>query len=120
MTLMLDKKSSLQQEKKPQASSLHPSWKNSLLIQQMTRYIWWKSAADAIKMPERVVAQVMNIGDYNDVCALANEIGEEGFSDVLQHAEPGEFDDRSWHYWHYRLGLATLGTVPPLPVRTFS
>jgi hypothetical protein len=27
------------------------------------------------------------------------------------------FDARSWHYWHYRLGLAEPDKVPPLPSR---
>ncbi len=72
------------------------------------------------KRPERIVTQVMNIGDYNDVCAIAREIGEKGFTEALQQAEPGEFEERSWHYWHYRLGLADIDQVPPLPRRHFS
>lgn len=31
------------------------------------KYIWWKTPDEAITMPERVIAQVMNIGDYSDV-----------------------------------------------------
>ena len=34
------------------------------------KYIWWKTPDDAVAMPERVIAQVMNIGDYADVPAL--------------------------------------------------
>ena len=98
----------------------HPTWKNSPVIRAMAKYLWWKPAAQALEDPERIVAQVMNLGDYNDVCALAHEIGESGFKDVLQKAGPGEFDDRSWHYWHYRLGLAKCEEVPPLPSRKFS
>lgn len=86
---------------------------------KMTKYLWWKSCSEALEDPERVVAQVMNIRDYADVCAVAHEIGESGFREVLLHAEPGEFDIRSWHYWHYRLGLAKREEVPPLPSRKF-
>lgn len=32
-----------------------------------SKYIWWKTPEDAVVMPERVIAQVMNIGDYADV-----------------------------------------------------
>ncbi len=85
----------------------------------MAKYLWWKSPSEAIETPERIVAQVMNIGDYKDVCAVAREIGERGFSAVIQHAEPGEFDEPSWYYWHYRLKLAKLDEVPPLPTRHF-
>lgn len=83
------------------------------------KYVWWKSPDDAVAMPERVIAQVMNIGDYDDVQALASEVGEEVLREVLLHAEAGQFDERSWTYWHYRLGLAEVGEVPPMPVRRF-
>jgi hypothetical protein len=68
-------------------------------------------------MPERVVAQVMNIGDYDDVQALAAAVGDEYLRRVLLHAEAEQFNARSWGYWHYRLGLARLGEVPLLSER---
>lgn len=68
-------------------------------------------------MPERVAAQVMNIGDYDDVQLLANEVGEEYLRNVLSRAEIGQFDERSWAYWHYRLGMAKPGEAPALPRR---
>ena len=51
--------------------------------------------------------------------ALSDAVGEAALRDALLHAEVGEFSPRSWHYWHYRLGLASLGEVPPLPQRRF-
>lgn len=30
------------------------------------KYIWWKTPDEAVALPERVIAQVMNIGDYAD------------------------------------------------------
>jgi hypothetical protein len=84
------------------------------------KYIWWKTPDEAVSMPERVVAQVMNIGDYDDVLALAHQVGDEYLCDVLGHAEIGQFSERSWFYWHYRLGLASPGQVPPLPIRRFA
>lgn len=85
-----------------------------------SKYIWWKTPDEAVAMPERVIAQVMNIGDYADVQALAGQIGDEALRDVLRHAEAGQFSERSWTYWHYRLGLAGVGHVPMLPVRRFA
>jgi hypothetical protein len=38
----------------------------------------------------------------------------------VKTAEAGWFNDRSWHYWNYRLGLAAVDRVPPLPVRRFA
>jgi hypothetical protein len=81
------------------------------------RYIWWQLPDVAVQQPQRVVAQVMNIGDYDDVQALANQVGDDYLREVLIHAEIGQFNARSWHYWHYRLGLAKLGEVPPMPMR---
>ncbi len=84
-----------------------------------SKYIWWKRPDEALAMPERLVAQVMNIGDYDDVQALARQVGDDYLRDVLNNAEIGQFNERSWAYWHYRLGLAAPGRVPPLPARRF-
>jgi hypothetical protein len=82
-----------------------------------SKYIWWKTPDEAVAMPARVVAQVMNIGDYDDVQALAHQVGDDYLRDVLEHAEIGQFNERSWVYWHYRLGLAAPERVPPMPTR---
>lgn len=84
------------------------------------KYIWWKTPEEAVLMPERVIAQVMNIGDYSDVQELVSQVGDEVLRDVLTHAEAGQFNERSWAYWHYRLGLSSVGRVPALPVRRFA
>lgn len=84
------------------------------------KYIWWKSPDEAVTMPERVIAQVMNMGDYSDVQWLASQVGDKVLRHVLIHAEAGQFNERSWAYWHYRLGLSNLDQVPALPVRSFS
>ena len=84
-----------------------------------SKYIWWKPPEDAVTMPERVIAQVMNIGDYADVQTLASQVGDGVLREVLIHAEAGQFNERSWVYWHYRLGLADVGQVPELPARRF-
>ena len=91
---------------------------NEALLKRLAwKYIWWKTPDEAILYPHRVMAQVMNIGDFQDVLELADAVGEEVPRDVVKTAEAGEFNSRSWHYWHYRLGLAELGAVPPLPQR---
>ena len=83
------------------------------------KYVWWKTPDEAVAMPERVIAQVMNIGDYADVQTLATQVGDDRLRDVLTHAEIGQFNVRSWVYWHYRLGLAEVDEVPPLPTQRF-
>ncbi|MBN8728486.1 MAG: hypothetical protein J0H15_12395 [Xanthomonadales bacterium] len=84
------------------------------------KYIWWKSPDEALASPDRIIAQVMDIGDYDDVQRLVHAIGDDALAQVLSNAEPGEFSPRSWVYWHCRLGLAPPDRVPPLPRREFA
>ncbi|PWC17262.1 hypothetical protein [Brenneria corticis] len=84
------------------------------------KYIWWKSPDEAIAYPQRIIAQVMNIGDYSDVQTLVAHIDDDTLRDVMTHAEAGQFNARSWAYWHYRLDLCAFDQVPPLPLRRFA
>jgi hypothetical protein len=53
-----------------------------------SKYIWWKTADEAVTTPQRVIAQVMNIGDYADVQKLEHQVGEPNATEdqVLQAA----------------------------------
>lgn len=84
------------------------------------QYIWWKTPDEALAMPQRVIAQVMNIGDYDDVQALASLVGDGVLREALGAAQAGQFSPRSWAYWHYRLGLHSQASVPAMPVRSFA
>jgi hypothetical protein len=88
-----------------------------LLEKFASKYVWWKTTHEAIRYPDRVVAQVMNLGDYEDVQALVHRVDSAYLRKVLTDAEAGQFDARSWAYWHYRLGLSEPGKVPALPAR---
>lgn len=89
------------------------------LVDLARRYVWWKSPHEALRTPERVIAQVMNIGDYSDVQSLARQVGDDVLRAVIRNAQAGQFSPKSWSYWHYRLGLANIDEVPPLPKRSF-
>jgi len=71
-----------------------------LLKRLAGKYIWWKTSDEALTEPARIVAQVMNMGDYADVQALAAQAGDDVLKRVLVHADTGQFDERSWTYWH--------------------
>ncbi len=88
-----------------------------LLKRLAAKYIWWKSPEDAVAYPHRIMAQVMNMGDFDDVCELTEAVGDAGLREVVCSAEAGEFNLRSWHYWHHRLGLSDGEKIPPLPQR---
>jgi hypothetical protein len=81
------------------------------------KYIWWKTPDEAITQPQRIIAQVMNMGDYADVQQLAALVDDDTLREVIAHAEIGQFNERSWAYWHYRLNLADIDRVPPMPTR---
>jgi hypothetical protein len=89
-----------------------------LLLQMAKKYIWWKEPTDASLTVDRIVAQIMNIGDFDDVRLVWEATGSEPFHEALQNAEPGWFNNRSWAYWHYRCGLRRPDELPPaLPQR---
>jgi hypothetical protein len=58
-----------------------------------------EAAGRSLRNPERIAAQVMDIGDYEDVQRLAKERGADYLRQVVAKAE--------------------LGKVPPLPERSF-
>jgi len=90
------------------------------LLRVATRYIWWEKPEKAIRRPIRIIAQVMDIGDYDDVQRLIAALGLEPLREALTQADPGWFSERSWGYWCYRLGLTEPGAPPPpLPQRVF-
>ena len=81
------------------------------------RYIWWK--IPGIEPDEdRVIAQVLDIGTYEDIKAMEAEVGRIRMKQVLSDAQPGWFSPKSWEYWHLMLGLSPLDKNPPLPRRT--
>lgn len=91
---------------------------NAALLRTLaSQYIWWMHPEEALGFPARIVAQVMNIGVFEDVRRLHETLGDDILRRIVTGAEAGWFNERSWHFWHYRLNLAVLDQVPPLPVR---
>lgn len=76
------------------------------------RYVWWKTPEEAIQYPNRVIAAVMDKGDWKDVIALEEAVGHEAMKEALHLASVGEFRAKSWHFWHKRLYDAHAN-VPP-------
>ena len=84
------------------------------------KYLWWMEPRDVLKDEDRLVAQVMNTGTFEDTRLVQKTLGDERLRRVLQNAMPGQIDAKAWTYWHYRLNLSTPGKVPPLPTRTLA
>jgi hypothetical protein len=83
-----------------------------------SKYVWWKTHDEALLYPDRVIAQVMDIGDYDDILLMENLFGRDCLRDILKRAEAGWFRPQSWTFWHYRLGVVSPDEhVPALPER---
>jgi hypothetical protein len=96
-----------------------PEQEQALLQPLAARLIWWQSAQQSLGRPDRVIAQAMELGDFDSVLHLRQVLGDRRLAAVLRRAQPGWFSPRSWTYWHLKLGLAPSGAVPPLPQRRF-
>ncbi len=83
------------------------------------RYLWWMTPEEVAAHPDRLIAQIMDIGTWDDWVTLEREVAVEHLRAVLRHAEPGQFSARSWQFWHLRLHLAELDRVPALLRRSF-
>ncbi len=95
--------------------------KQKELLRKFTHYIWWQSPEVSLNYPERLIAQVMDLGDWNDECQLMDTFGDDILRSVLSQAEAGWFRPKSWAFWNYRLRIVSFDSEPPnLPRRNFS
>jgi hypothetical protein len=84
------------------------------------RYVWWLSAEQALEFPQRLIANIMDMGTFEDIHELVQAVGEEALRQTLANAEAGQFRPRSWSYWQYMLNGLCDGDLPPLPMRKTS
>lgn len=80
------------------------------------RYVWWELPAWAYTHPEIFLANIMNLGTWEDVRAMRNILGDKILIKVLKNAVPGTFTPRSWYYWNIKFDI---DPVPPLPQRSY-
>jgi len=86
-----------------------------LLAEFASRYIWWRDAEPPSE--DRFVAQVMNLGTYDDVRRLEAAYTLQQLRAVMLRAQPGWIAARSWPFWRARLALAGDEPIPELPPR---
>jgi hypothetical protein len=101
------------------AAPLSPAEVEDLLRPMAAQLIWWQPPEQALRRPDRVIAQVMELGDFEMVQRLRQGLGDRRLAEVLQRAEAGWFSPRSWTYWHRKLHRHPSAPVPPLPIRRF-
>jgi hypothetical protein len=92
----------------------------SLIDELGRKYLWWRPVDGEPFPQDRVIAQIMNLGTYDDILRLEAVLGRAYLVEVMLHAAPGWFSDRSWEFWRGRLSFATGAAVPEkAPRRTF-
>jgi hypothetical protein len=96
----------------------HPGEAANRLIAELGRkYIWWQPIGDAHHPQERIIAQAMDLGTFDDIRRLETTLGPERLADVMLHAAAGWFSDRSWEFWRGRLSPALGKAIPEQPPR---
>ncbi|MFG1479845.1 hypothetical protein V5F53_14480 [Xanthobacter sp. V4C-4] len=67
------------------------------------------------------MAQIMNLGTYDDIQKLEALLPPAEFADIMRLAQPGWLSPRSWSFWLGRLGVDTCvaGIAEEAPRRTF-
>ena len=86
-----------------------------LLASLADRYIWCRDT-DA-PSADRIIAQILDIGTYEDTRRLEAAYTPEDLRAVMLRAEPGWIGKRSWNFWRNRLSFQGVGPFPESPPR---
>jgi hypothetical protein len=76
------------------------------------KYLWWDPVSDEPPSENRIIAQTMNFGTFDDIVVLQQAVGANRLVEVMLRAEPGWLSDRSWEFWRGRLSPAAGGAIP--------
>jgi hypothetical protein len=82
-----------------------------LLAAFASRYIWWCDAEPPSE--DRIIAQVVNYDVADDHQRLRAEFSDTELRAVMQRAQPGWINERSWHRWRESLGGEDIPADPP-------
>ncbi len=84
------------------------------------KYLWWQPVNGRPHSEDRIIAQTMNLGTYDDILLLERTVGKSRLVEIMLRAEPGWISDRSWEFWRGRLSFATGAAIPDkAPRRSF-
>lgn len=85
-------------------------------LESFCHFIWWKHPNSTLQYPERLIAQIMNLGTESDIKQLLTILSKRQLHEVLKRALPGWFFKEKWEYWHKDFFNED---IPPMPKRTF-
>jgi hypothetical protein len=76
------------------------------------KYLWWQPVGGQPHSEDRIIAQTMNLGTYDDILLLEHTVGKARLVEIMLRAEPGWFNNRSWEFWRGRLSFSTGAVIP--------
>jgi hypothetical protein len=86
------------------------------IIERLGRkYLWWKPIDGGPHPEERIIAQIMNLGTYEDILLLEQAVGQARLAEVMHRAAPGWIGERSWEFWRGRLSFGVGAALPAKP-----
>ena len=88
-----------------------------LMSELERKYFWWEPVGAQPRSQARILAQAMDLADFDDIRRLETQVGPERLARVMREAEPGWISERSWELWRGRLSLATGQALPERPPR---
>jgi hypothetical protein len=84
------------------------------------KYLWWEPVGGQPHSEGRIIAQIMNLGTYDDILLLERMVGKSRLVEIMLRAEPGWISERSWEFWRGRLSFAAGAAIPDkAPRRSF-
>lgn len=90
-----------------------------LLSELESNFFWWEPVTVNPRSPERVLAQAMDHAPFETITQLEAVVGPGNLADVMIHAGPGWFSDRSWELWRGRLKMSGQHIPSEPPRRSF-
>jgi hypothetical protein len=94
-----------------------PETCNELIASLGAKYMWWPAISASGHSHHRVIAQVMDIGSYEDILRIEAVLGRDRLAEVMHRAAPGWIGARSWSFWRGRLKAQAGLDVPERPPR---
>ena len=84
-----------------------------LIAELARRYVWWSDARSV--GDDRVIAQVMELGTYEDIRRIEKAFAPQELRDAMLGAPVGAISERSWDFWRGRLRFAGCAGIPQAP-----
>jgi len=88
------------------------------LLSLAAKYVWWNPPEAVVtKQLDKLTANVMEMGTWEDANVLLAKIGQDRFLAILKSPPPGGISSKSLAFWHHRFGLP--GAPPRATKRAF-